>query len=1015
MKKLILSAIILILLTGTQNLFGQISVSKNEPLDIRMQKTITDAAIGSKTITSAGEITEQPAAYYLTENMIKAPEINWQYTDPASIVSGVKVSVNTQNTFVGWELNYERVSLYKDSSTPLWERSVVSDWDFRVDMTEDGSVMVYGANNLVEVFEPPSSTPVWDISFNANIDGVALSPDGSLVYIAAENYNSTGFTHIFCYTIGTNQPNWETQIEGGAENLILSGDGSTLVFSQYGAILVIDTEDGVIIFEDISQNQYPPTVSYNGSLIINGDYSGFAHLYEYDTVNSTYYKKWDFHVGGGGTSAWVVGMGISGDGTTVAIGTLVFLSGGGVDGEIYLFNSYSPVPVWVYEHAGDLVQSIDLSYDGSIIAAAGWGPLDHSKPDFFLFRRNTNEPIFSINTPGSMYYTDISPDGTLCAVGGKAVHARIMGSGGILYNVKSDPGGGTVAGIIDLENNDNNSGARIEIPELDDYFDYSDVDGSYAIQYVPAGTYPVVASKVGYYPVTEEDVIVVEGEVTNVDFNLLLTGNPPENLFATNGAGLTVDLFWDPPEEKYYTGFNIYCKLYPENMFPDEPIGSVSAGELTFSDGTALPTKTYYYAVTCILDGGLQSPYSNIETGWISTGFVTNEISVYHGSTPVIDGTISEGEWDDAFKIDCSDFLGTHDNTVNPIGSVIGYFKSNPDNTELYVAYINYNDTVLEDHDEVALYIDDNNDGSFPPPEDLSEGNFWAAHYASGDVIKYRPIFNTGGVGTVIYLDNPQIAVSDATGCIVYEFVIPIGTEDWELNPGPEEKSSLAIFVLDDPTGFDGWWPLDNPKLFVPTNYGTLTLSAIDEIPPPPDNISISNIENTAIIEWDMPPINDFDHFNIYYDFTSEFTLLDSTLGVQFLYEMLEIGYYQFYITTVDYSGQESDPSEIVDINWPVSIDKCFVLNDVKAYPNPFSNHINIEFYINEKSSVILEVYNIMGTKVRTLLNSRLDKNKYSIQWDGTNAAGSSLENGLYFYKLSASDYTYTGKMVMFR
>jgi len=63
----------------------------------------------------------------------------------------------------------------------------------------------------------------------------------------------------------------------------------------------------------------------------------------------------------------------------------------------------------------------------------------------------------------------------------------------------------------------------------------------------------------------------------------------------------------------------------------------------------------------------------------------------------------------------------------------------------------------------------------------------------------------------------------------------------------------------------------------------------------------------------------------------------------------------------------------------------------------------------------MLEVYNIMGTKVRTLLNSRLDKNKYSIQWDGTNAAGSSLENGLYFYKLSASDYTYTGKMVMFR
>ncbi|MBI9038257.1 MAG: T9SS type A sorting domain-containing protein, partial [Bacteroidales bacterium] len=375
-------------------------------------------------------------------------------------------------------------------------------------------------------------------------------------------------------------------------------------------------------------------------------------------------------------------------------------------------------------------------------------------------------------------------------------------------------------------------------------------------------------------------------------------------------------------------GFNIYRKKYLEDLFPEEPLASVSEDEFNYSDESALPTINYYYAVTAILEGDAQSPYSNIEEGWVSTGFITNEISVYHGTTPIIDGIISEGEWDDAFLIDNSDFLGTYDNTIVPVGSVMGYYKSNDANTELYVAYIDYNDDILVDHDEVALYIDDNNDGSFPPPEDLSEGNYWAAHYASGDVIKYRPIFNTGGVGDVIYLDDPQIAVSNSAGYVVYEFVIPIGSEYFELNPGPEGKSSLAVFVLDDPSAFDGWWPYNNQNLFAPTGFGTMSLNAVNEIPPAPENLCASIIESTAIIEWSMPEINDFDYFNIYSEFNREFSLLGSTVGTQFLYDLPEFGVYQFYVTTVDNSGQESDPSETVEIEYGGAINQDILLHE---------------------------------------------------------------------------------------
>jgi len=49
--------------------------------------------------------------------------------------------------------------------------------------------------------------------------------------------------------------------------------------------------------------------------------------------------------------------------------------------------------------------------------------------------------------------------------------------------------------------------------------------------------------------------------------------------------------------------------------------------------------------------------------------------------------------------------------------------------------------------------------------------------------MKFRPIYDTGGTGDIFFLPDPQLEVSIATGYVVYEFMIPIGTEPWEINP----------------------------------------------------------------------------------------------------------------------------------------------------------------------------------------------------------------------------------------
>jgi len=112
---------------------------------------------------------------------------------------------------------------------------------------------------------------------------------------------------------------------------------------------------------------------------------------------------------------------------------------GGYNGQLYVFNSYSPIPLWIYDDMGDYVIDVDLTDDGSLIAVASWGPVDNSTSDFFLFNRESEIPIFEINTMGSLECVDMAGDGFICTTGGKAVHERVSGSGGFLYCINCDP------------------------------------------------------------------------------------------------------------------------------------------------------------------------------------------------------------------------------------------------------------------------------------------------------------------------------------------------------------------------------------------------------------------------------------------------------------------------------------------------------------------------------------------------------------------------------------------------
>jgi len=993
-------------------LFGQNTVTTT--------KTITDPDAGMSIINGSTSEISHFSGNFTTGGTSRDVSINWQYTDPVAIGSKIKVSEQSGYTFNSWWLNNVRVSLYENSSTPVWENPVTSDWEFPIDMTSDGEYVAVGQGAIIQVFATATQSLVWEKTTTATISGLKLSPDGTMIYVVENMPEGLDKSLVSAYTVGVNDPVWQTAFAGAATAFAASGDCSKLVFCQYtgyNKMWVLNGSDGEVIYDALYKNQNPPALSYDGKFIINGDYSGYAYLHEFDEETGTYFEKWTYKVGGGGTSAWVVGMGISDDGSTVAIGTLVFFTSS-YDGEIYTFNTYSNEPLWVFSGCGDEVSAIDLSADGSLIAAASWGPLNHAKPDFYLFRKESSTPIFSINTPGSLNTVDISPNGNLCSLSGKAVHAREFGSGGVLYNVSSNPGGGTISGQVSNLSGAPVENVKVKVEGLDDYYAYTGVGGLYQIKYVPEGTYTVSTSKVGYYPVPANNVAVVEGQVTTLNFQIEETGNPPDLFSVTHGATSTVNLEWTCDEAG--TGFNIYRKTIPEALFPETPIATVGSGIFTFSDETALPLKTYYYAVTNIINLGVESPYSNVEEGWVASGFVINEISVYVGSTPTIDGTISPGEWDDAFVMDASDFLGIYDNLPNPVGSVTMYYKVNQDLTELYVACDNQNDVTLEDHDEVALYIDDNNDGTYPATGDDSEGNYWAVYYASGNLLRYRPIYNTGGVGTVIEVSNPQVEVSNATGHIVYEFMVPMGDDQvWKINPNEQNQSGLFTFTLDDPSNFDGYWPTLNQQIFEPAGYGTITFGAEDDVPPPPGDVTIQTLNFSGVVignlEWSQPEINDFGHFNVYVNNGAGFEFLDETEGTQMFYISIPPVVAQLYITTVDNAGQESVPSETVTFDPTVGLGEIAFNKEFSVYPNPTTGTANVSFRIDQPGSYQVAVYDTEGRLVRTLLSADLKTGEYCISWNGSSETNNPVKNGIYLMKLSGKQQNSTQKIVLMR
>ncbi len=81
--------------------------------------------------------------------------------------------------------------------------------------------------------------------------------------------------------------------------------------------------------------------------------------------------------------------------------------------------------------------------------------------------------------------------------------------------------------------------------------------------------------------------------------------------------------------------------------------------------------------------------------------------------------------------------------------------------------------------------------------------------------------------------------------------------------------------------------------------------------------------------------------------------------------------------------------------------------------PNPFNALTYINYHLPKESEVILTIFNVLGQRIKTLVNQNQQAGKYKVLWDGSDEHGFKVRSGIYFYRFEAGDFAESFKIVL--
>lgn len=186
----------------------------------------------------------------------------------------------------------------------------------------------------------------------------------------------------------------------------------------------------------------------------------------------------------------------------------------------------------------------------------------------------------------------------------------------------------------------------------------------------------------------------------------------------------------------------------------------------------------------------------------------------------------------------------------------------------------------------------------------------------------------------------------------------------------------------------------------------------------PPLNLRGTINDLNVILQWDRPatlrPLN-LTGWKVYRD--GVLLVTQTNPNVRFYNcQNNTPGVHEFHVTAIYNSEFESGPSNIF-VATP-NDDELLVplVTSLKdASPNPFNPVTSISYSVKERQIVHLNVFNVRGQKVCTLVNAEKAAGTHTITWNGRDSEGKSLSSGIYFYTMSSGNFTSTKKLILLK
>ena len=226
------------------------------------------------------------------------------------------------------------------------------------------------------------------------------------------------------------------------------------------------------------------------------------------------------------------------------------------------------------------------------------------------------------------------------------------------------------------------------------------------------------------------------------------------------------------------------------------------------------------------------------------------------------------------------------------------------------------------------------------------------------------------------------------------------------------------LFYADAHHTFDGLMKKDHMVAdihTVPANCGGVIIGAIPHVGTGDINLGVFiapayGNQNIAFVG----PVSS------YYEYTTYnfLRLTDQEWDNTYLQSAVRPGWVNLYLADSSGNSKGTGPTLVTSIGDDFEGDRPNDYLVAGNYPNPFNPETIIWFKIPSSmtnSTTTLDIYNINGELISTLVSDILPSGNYLVKWNGKNKKGNDVSSGIYFFHLKVADNLTTGKMVLLR